>query len=261
MWTPDLSKLVAANESSSFVIAAWHELFDAFTPDTFQPRIHNIPSLVRELEDLSSRLCENPDDTRWMQHIQLVKEECRALIGEEQQFLREIPEYDWLLARLIADDDPRNIRLNGAILQQRQSEFESRLCERLDATVATLPRTKTACHKSLRAIATLALQQGKEDDDLLESEEFDASLPVKDIVGRMKTLVDGKDLEFECVFVVTGSNVPFLSQVGFNPFKRRHLPQDQIQHYRCVYGDNGFQCFVTSLVIDYRFKTGLARRF
>ena len=64
MWTPKLGQLIPANEPTVFAISAWHELFDPFTPDTCQPRIHNIPSLVRELEELSGRLCANPGDMR-----------------------------------------------------------------------------------------------------------------------------------------------------------------------------------------------------
>lgn len=253
MWTPELSQLVPQNDASNFLIAAWHELFDAFTPDSFQPRIHNIPSLVSELENLSTRLCRDLGDARWKQHIHLVKDECRELIGEFQHVLQQLPEYSWHLNRLLADDEPKQIQLNAAILKQRQILFESQLFEQLESTIANMPRTKEACHKALRAVATLALQQGKEDDDLLEHEAFDAAWPASKIASRMKSIVEEKDQQFDCVFVVVGRKVTFLPQAGFHNFKRRQLPQDQINLIKSMYGENGFHCVaITVTARSYR---------
>lgn len=253
MWTPEVSQLTAGNEASIFLIAAWHELFDAFTPDTFQPRIHNIPSLVSELENLSSRLCGDLGDTRWKQHVQLVKEECRELEIEFQHILQQLPEYKWQLHRLLSDDNPRQIQLNAAILQQHQDLFENQLFNQLESTISTMPRTKEACHKALRSVATLALQQGKEDDDLLEDENFEAGSPATDIARRMRMIVERNDQDFDCVFVVVGKNVPFLSQVGFHNFKRKLLPQEEINHFKNIYGDDGFHCLsITEKARSYR---------
>lgn len=253
MWTPEVSQLVPGNDASNFLIAAWHELFDALTPDTFQPRIHNIPSLVSELENLSSRLCGELGDTRWKQHIQLVKEECRELVTESQHVLQQLPEYKWHLHRLLSDDDSRQIKLNAAILQQHQVLFENQLFDQLESTISTMPKTKEACHKALRSVATLALQQGKEDDDLLDDESFETSSPASDIARRMRMIVERNDRDFDCVFVVIGKSVPFLSQVGFHSFKRRLLPQEEINHFKTIYGNDGFHCLsITAKARSYR---------
>jgi hypothetical protein len=253
MWTPEVSQLVPDNDASNFLIASWHELFDALTPDTFQPRVHNIPSLVSELENLSSRLCGELGDTRWKQHIQLVKEECRELVTESQHLLQQLPEYKWHLHRLLSDDDPRQIQLNATILQQHQLLFENQLFEQLKSTVATMPKTKEACHKALRSVATLALQQGKEDDDLLEDESFETNLPASEIATRMRMIVERNDRDFDCVFVVIGKSVPFLSKLGFKSFKRGLLPQEEIKHFNTIYGHDGFHCLaVTAKARSYR---------
>ena len=48
-------------------------------------------------------------------------------------------------------------------------------------------------------------------------------------------------IELEIKELVLGKKVTFLPQVGFHNFKRRHLPQDQINLIKTMYGEDEFQ--------------------
>ena len=53
MYFPDPAILVTADESTALLLLLWSELFDEASPDTFQPKLHDIPSLVEELRDMA----------------------------------------------------------------------------------------------------------------------------------------------------------------------------------------------------------------
>ena len=48
------------DESAVFVLSAWAELFNGFTPDSHQPRLHNVPSLVEELVTIAELWANTP---------------------------------------------------------------------------------------------------------------------------------------------------------------------------------------------------------
>lgn len=73
-----------------FLVRAWRELFDPYTSDTFQPRLHNAASLVEELEDLVSR---GDESSRWWGHAKKVGEELSAVVADEGDVLGPLPEY------------------------------------------------------------------------------------------------------------------------------------------------------------------------
>lgn len=70
MWFPDIPD-ESDQSGSVFLLAAWQELFYGFTPDSFQPRLHNVASLVEELVDIGKLWQREP---RFASHIKFVLE-------------------------------------------------------------------------------------------------------------------------------------------------------------------------------------------
>lgn len=77
MWLPD-----DCNETGSiFLLAAWYELYYGFTPDSFQPRLHNVASLVEELVDIGQLWQREP---RFASHIKMLQAELAGNSCEER---------------------------------------------------------------------------------------------------------------------------------------------------------------------------------
>jgi hypothetical protein len=53
MWFPQPAAMALHGGASAFLLQAWQELFDPFTPDSYQPRLHHTASLVEKLENIA----------------------------------------------------------------------------------------------------------------------------------------------------------------------------------------------------------------
>src|SRR5262245_5701797 len=99
--------LKTANPSTALLILAWKEMFNPLTPDTFQPRLLNVPLLVRELGDMASRTKAVPK--RWQQHLSWVQEELKASVSSESHFLQKQRYYASSCQHLAAMSNPLEI--------------------------------------------------------------------------------------------------------------------------------------------------------
>lgn len=70
VWCPNKLIFDDAGPGAAFVVARWHELFDEFTPDTFHPKLYNLPGLVAEAT-MIGELQENHD--AWNKHLKQVQ--------------------------------------------------------------------------------------------------------------------------------------------------------------------------------------------
>jgi hypothetical protein len=213
--------LAGVDESAAFLTASWRELFDPYTPDTFQPRLHNVATLVDELVALASR---EGDASQWERRSRRLREELTAVGLEEKSLLEGLPEYQWLLEQLLASASREDSLRFGRLLCVRREEYDARVMTRLEASVADLPRHKKASHQAFRGVATLLLARGVD----VES-DFPEGPPATttDLVARVVAMASPKKRSFECVFPVRGEArhlQKVARPVGFSLVKRDTLP-------------------------------------
>jgi hypothetical protein len=162
MWSlddPDFSKSTA----STFLLASWHELFHAFTPDSNQPRLHNVASLVDELADICGR-CQR--EHRFGSHVKRIQKELERAMAEEDEILSKLPEYRSRAQCLVGEGSPLAVLAGCQILAEHRIQYDDALIESSSEAIHHLPKQKMRAHKSIRRLATLAVQHGKEDNDV-----------------------------------------------------------------------------------------------
>jgi hypothetical protein len=231
MWSPDRHNLNGQHDGSVFLLAAWNELFDPFTPDSFQPRLHNVASLVEEIGDISSRIA---DASIWWKHANKVRDELFRVAEEEQDVLNLLPEYQWQLERIRKTQDARDIHLTCRLLLQRRGEYERVLLESVRRSADGLPKEKHAAYKALRRLATLNVQASREDSDVLVTPEAVTEPPetiLQSIIGT--TLQSSQN--YDCVFALIGSQRDIqqvLRAANFRLVRNNILPQEAVAEVR-----------------------------
>lgn len=230
----DLSGL---DEGAGFLVRAWRELFEPHTSDTFQPRLHNVPSLVEELEDLASR---GDEKSRWWGHVGKVREELAAVMQEEEVVLSPLPEYQWKTQRLLRLDTASSVRHACALIRAAKPEYERRISDEARAAFAGLPSTKKASHRALRRLATLAMQRSCPEVETFPVDKVSGDVVAPDLIVRS---VETKSEKYDVVFVVVG-DVKRMQQVvrkvGFNLEKISELPNSEVKPLSEMHPHIGF---------------------
>ncbi len=225
MWLPDNPD--DCNETGSiFLLAAWHELFYGFTPDSFQPRLHNVASLVEELVDIGQLWQREP---RFASHIKMLQAELADAITSENAILDKVPTYLSRCLSLSKAKTPEAIITGGRIIAgQRWSywqAFESLALE----TIAELPKRKEDSIQSIRRLATFAFQHGKEDNDVWDPlEKLPNKSPV-DLFRDMIALTRESEKDYSCTLTILGEVDGMNSTVrtsGHKVLSAKALPAD-----------------------------------
>ena len=224
MWSPDdldFSKHVAA----TFLISSWHELFYAFTPDSHQPRLHNVPSLIDELADISERWQKEP---RCKPHVEQILKELDKAIAEEEEILSELPEYRSRAQCLAKDSSPVGVLTGCQILAENRDQYERVCIEAAKATVDSLPKNKQAAHRHVRRLATFAFQHGKEDNDVWDPLTKDPSRKPGEIFAEIVRLATAESNRYQCTLAVVGALPKIHAAIrlgGLSPVAQSKLPK------------------------------------
>jgi hypothetical protein len=85
MWRPsNLRSHPAPNPSTLFAAQAWHELLSPHSPDTFQARALDLPTLLEEVTEVANLSSE---DERWRAHLPMVADELHECRQAEHSYL------------------------------------------------------------------------------------------------------------------------------------------------------------------------------
>lgn len=227
MWSPDepdFSKHVA----STFLISSWHELFYAFTPDSHQPRLHNVPSLIDELADISERWQKEP---RLQSHVEKILKELEQALDEEDEVLSELPEYRSRAQSLVNEGSSVGVLTGCQILVEHRDQYERTCIEAATEAIDALPKKKKAAHKCIRRLATFAFQHGKEDNDVWDPLTKDPSREPGEIFREVVGLSTAGSKEYQCTLAVVGSLSEIHSAIrmaGLSPVAQSRLPEEYL---------------------------------
>ncbi|HEY4259063.1 MAG TPA: hypothetical protein VGM98_02835, partial [Schlesneria sp.] len=224
MWFPQDLKVLQENPANGFQIAVWHELFDPFTPDSFQPRLLNSATLVEELLFAAERA---RTASIWRKHVQLIKEELTLVASQEEDLLTQIPEFKWRLNSLFKTDQIGKLVLTCKLIREQRREYDALIFQNLLNSVESLPQKKDAALKSLRRLATLAIHSGKafeEFGDVVDTDNLTISR--KDLATKLVTETTEQAHEYLCVLSINGdrSSVQRVSRkAGFELLKKSEI--------------------------------------
>lgn len=227
MWSPDEPDF-SRHVPSTFLISSWHELFYAFTPDSNQPRLHNVPSLIDELADISERW---ETESRFQSHVEKIQKELEQALEEEADILVELPAYRSRAQCLVGERSALGILTGCQILAEGREQYESACIEAAAAAIKLLPKGKKAAHNSIRRFATFAFQHGKEDNDVWEPLSKDPAREPGEILRDIVGLSTARQKAYRCTLALVGSLSEIHSAVrmdGLSPVAQSKLPEEYL---------------------------------
>ena len=226
MWFPDNLTQLTDNPINGFQIAVWHELFDPYTPDTFQPRLLNSAMLIDELKDVAERA----SDAIWEKHIRAIKDELQVAVHEEDDILRQIPAYRWRINSLFKTVRNAEIILTCSFLQEERRKYEAIVLAGLQESVQMLPKGKAKVLRAIKRLATLAIHSGKAVDDFSSIITTDNLTKTKEeLAERLLSETVQKKRFYDCVLVIQGGRrevQTVVRKVGFQLRKQRDIPDE-----------------------------------
>lgn len=221
-----------ADESTSLLVLAWKEMFDPLTPDSFQPRLFNVPLLLRELGEIAGRASASPD--RWQHHFEWVREELTAAISSEAGFLGEMPYYASICRRLTAMPDLLEVQRLCKTLAAYEEPYEEAAKGAFTAAVAKLPKDKELAVQALHRIATISLRCGfgtEEFQDVLDDHAYklDPKIWASNFLAAFEE-AKRPEREFGCYIPVSGVDPKaYLKMLKSKP-EFRLLPPSELPH-------------------------------
>src|SRR6266480_4411088 len=136
MLLPDEKVLAAATEGTAFLALAWQEMFDAYVPDTFQPRLFNLPLLIDELRSVARRAEASP---QWEPHMQAIQAEMAQALRWDHTFLGGLPYFRWAASTLVKESTPKQLAEATTTLQIHRGRYQELAQRALLGTAGGLP--------------------------------------------------------------------------------------------------------------------------
>ncbi|MGD0815309.1 MAG: hypothetical protein ABSA83_17060 [Verrucomicrobiota bacterium] len=217
----------SANESSAFVLLAWNEMFAPDTPDSFQPKLMNIPALVEELQLIAERASRS---SKWEKHVRKIQDELKASCKAEQNLLDASPRLRWGLQTLSEKTNLLDLLSLAKTLEQPLLSHEDMVKQALAEATAGLPDSKIAAFACLRRLATIALRKKRTAEDfsaLMIPANFNRT--PGEIIQAITEAIDAPAKEFNCILAVKGQPNELQAvarKVGFQLRSHREIPVD-----------------------------------
>jgi hypothetical protein len=204
MQLPPKDVLSSGSETTAFLLLAWEEMFDPYVPDTFQPRLFNIPLLVAELGSIAEKAMASD---RWHPHVKAIQDELACAVEGDQAFLAQLPYFRWASAAISKKTSIREIAEGAKTLSIYAAAFDQLVREHLRSTVGNLPQHKDAAFRALRRLATIAINAGFQQEDFKDlcanawftrpaAEWIDSLISLTDLSGRQT------ERTYRCTFAV-----------------------------------------------------------
>jgi hypothetical protein len=172
VWCPNKLIFADAGPGAAFIVARWHELFDEFTPDTFHPKLYNLPGLVAEAT-MIGELQENHD--AWNKHLKQVQAELSERLAKGVERTACTPRHFGMLEILSKSQSPAEVVGIGRVLKLEgfRDHLENGVRSRFrDLNIETAADRKEDTDALLTILATHAFRKGCSSEDtgnLIES--------------------------------------------------------------------------------------------
>lgn len=201
---PTKEVLASCSEGTAFLILAWQEMFNPYVPDTFQPRLLNLPLLIEEIE-LVARKAQI--SSRWKPHIKIIQEELKHVLQVDEAFLASLPYYHWASVLVSKKNHPREIVELATTLSVHKARYQQLAQAALQESVKELPKKKEAVLRALQRTATIAVNAGfRHEDfaDLCAASNF-SSAPddwVVKLIERLAATSKKKQHRYRCTLAI-----------------------------------------------------------
>lgn len=157
MYFPDGAVLSSSGETTVLLLLVWLELFDKDSPDTFQPKLRDIPSLVEELHEVANLAAKSD---AWDKHLLEIKAELDWHLNENKSLLKSFPKYLWCLQNLLHTKDKYTLAHSAKLLAAEAPDFIAFYADNLKRALQGMPREKGTLILAVNNLASFATRAG-----------------------------------------------------------------------------------------------------
>ena len=222
-----IQSLRQANEGTTILLFHWHEMFSPDAPDTYQPKLLDIPALVDEVASVAARAVKSQ---KWEKHLRLLQEELKQACEAERSFTASISDnYGGVLEQLATEPNVIDAASIARLLQARRKAFEHQSIKALEDSAASLPEKKETAIEALKRVGTVALRAGRTEEHYnhLYNEATLARKPAE-IVAEIINASQPTSQEYTCILAVKGT-LEELRVIGrkaqFTILPPKHFPE------------------------------------
>lgn len=214
MLFPTSLSAATVNLATAFLILSWKEMFDAYTPDTFQPRLYNLPLLVEELREVTERALS---DNRWESHVKLVQSEIAAELSKDSSILAKLPYFEFTCRQLSSLQNLQEIERLARLAAEQHRAYEEGVIQAFLDVAPKAGQEKESAMEAVQRLATIALNRGFSAEDF-ESvcDEQSYTLQPQDWAEKFLALIESAkqpDQTFDCIVPVFGLTTRLVRQL------------------------------------------------
>jgi hypothetical protein len=218
-----------ANSGAAILIFHWYEMFSPDAPDTYQPKLMDIPALVDEIENVAGRAIKSQ---KWDKHLKLIQEELKSQCDINKLFLDRLNNYGGVLEQLATESNLVDVCSIAKLLKLRCKEFNEQAIKELEESVAKLPGKKEEAIEALKRVATIALRSGRTEEDYKHIFiEANLGRTPTEIVAELIMASNPVVQEYTCILAVRGT-VEELRVIGrkakFTILTEKHFPPGEV---------------------------------
>jgi hypothetical protein len=252
MWLPDWTPESPIPRLTLFAAQAWHELLSPQTPDTFQARVLDLPTLLQELADVAALSSE---DERWAAYLPMIGEELQDTQQVEALYLardaRLRAAIEAIAGNIVADSKtPKVVYERAQIALTLFGPTEQRWKDHAQELANSGTHEKALFLHRLSTLATHVLARGLEEESLATICADACQSEPAAFIEVVTACISDQAREFHCVVALDGQRGDLAALIGGSQFSQvgkghgiRHDPVSRDWHQ-----SNDDRFFVSFLV-------------
>jgi hypothetical protein len=239
MWLPNWTPQTAIPPLTLFAAQAWQELLSPQTPDTFQARVLDLPTLLQELADVAAL---SGEDERWAAYLPMIGEELQDARQVEATYLardaRLRAAIEAVVTNIAVDSKTPKIMYERAqIALTVFGPIEKRWKDHAQELANGNTREKALFLHRLSTLATHVLARGLEEESLAMISADACEAAPAAFIEIITACVSDQSREFHCVVALDGERGDLAALIGGSRFNQvgkghgiRHDPVSRDWH-------------------------------
>jgi hypothetical protein len=222
MWLPDCPPKTAIPRFTLFAAQAWKELLDSQTPDTFQARVLDLPTLLQEIADVSVL---SRQDERWTAYLPTLTDELKDAQQSETTYLERDPRLRAAIEAIIANIDSE--RKTPAIVNERArialtlfGPVEKRwMGHALELANGNIREKEQLRHRP-STLATHILARGLDEESLATISQDSWRAGPAEFIEKIIGCLSEKSRDFHCLVALNGERGDVASLIEKSRFSQ-----------------------------------------
>jgi hypothetical protein len=240
MWFPAPNFDYSSKDPASLFIAfAWRELFEEYTPQSYQPSLLNTHILLDELKTVATETLKNK---RGETYLKSLLEKLKSQANADKVLHNYFPRVQHDISSFEKDTLAKKIEIFSVVTQDKLTDYDDRTYDYFLSILETFSdseekgKPKEKMLLALQNLATLAISQGFSFDEC-RSIVTESTLSLEPLeVGKQILQSLRTERSWRCVFALTGNSdfLPIIKSIGFATLSKDWKPKENTEKFKKI---------------------------